>query len=100
MRPLSPKQRAYLRSLAHPLKPVFRIGREGLTPAAVRAVEEAFNTRELLKVKVAETSPEDVCGAGAGLAEAIAGAHLVQTIGRTAVLFRPHPERPEIRFPA
>lgn len=100
MSSLSPKQRAHLRSLAHPLKPVFRVGKEGLTSATVHAVEEAFNTRELLKVKVAEASPQDVREAGAALAEQIPGAHLVQTIGRTAVLFRQHPEKPEIRLPA
>ncbi len=39
----------------------------------------------------------------AATAEALAGripeAHVVQTIGRTVVLYRPHPESPEIRLP-
>lgn len=99
MTEITPKQRATLRSLAHHLKPVFQIGKEGVTPAAVRAVSDAFNTRELLKVKVQEEAPLDVREAGALLAERIDGAHLVQTIGRTLVLFRAHPEGPEIRLP-
>jgi RNA-binding protein len=70
-----------------------------VSDAAVRAVEDAFNTRELLKVKVQEASPQNVREAGAELAERVEGAHLVQTIGRTAVLYRPHPEKPEIRLP-
>jgi len=97
---LNPKQRAHLRSLAHHLKPVHYIGKEGVTDAALRSVEEAFNTRELLKVKVLEAAPLDVREAGAELAARIEGAELVQTIGRTAVLYRRHPEKPEIRLPA
>lgn len=65
----------------------------------MHAVEDAFNTRELLKVKVQESAPQNVREAGEELAGRIAGAHLVQTIGRTAVLYRPHPEKPEIRLP-
>ena len=97
---LTPKQRAHLRSLAHHLKPVLHVGKEGVTDASVRSLEDAFNTRELLKVKVQEAAPTDVREAGAELAGRIEGAHLVQTIGRTAVLYRAHPERPEIRLPS
>ncbi len=97
---LTPKQRAHLRSLAHHLKPVLHVGKEGVTDASVRSLEDAFNTRELLKVKVQEAAPADVREAGAELAARIEGAHLVQTIGRTAVLYRAHPERPEIRLPS
>lgn len=100
MSELTTKQRAHLRSLAHHLKPIFQVGKEGLSDAAVRAVTEAFNTRELLKVKVQEAAPLDVKEAGAALVDRVPRAHLVQTIGRTAVLFRPHPERPEIRLPS
>lgn len=93
---LTPKQRAHLRSLAHHLKPVLQVGKEGITEAAVRAVEEAFRTRELLKVKVQEAAPLTARAAGPALVARIAAAHHVQTIGRTVVLYRRHPERPEM----
>lgn len=96
---LTPKQRAHLRSLAHHLKPILQIGKEGVTDAAVQAIADAFNTRELLKVKVQEAAPVDVREAGAVLSQRVEGAHLVQTIGRTAVLYRTHPAKPEIRLP-
>lgn len=70
-----------------------------MTDAFVRSLEEALNTRELLKVKVLEAAPESARDVGALLAERIAGAHLVQVIGRTVVLYRVHPEEPEIRLP-
>ncbi|CAN5752791.1 YhbY family RNA-binding protein [soil metagenome] len=96
---LTPKQRAHLRSLAHHLKPILQVGKEGVTDAAVQAISDSFNTRELLKVKVQEAAPVDVREAGAALSQRVEGAHLVQTIGRTAVLYRPHPTKPEIRLP-
>ena len=34
------------------------------------------------------------------LSSGVTGVHPVQTIGRTIVLYRPHPEQPEIRLPA
>jgi RNA-binding protein len=96
---LTPKQRAHLRSLAHHLKPVLHVGREGLTDAAVQAVREAFNNRELLKVKIAEAAPLSAREAGDRLAQEIEGAEHVQTIGRTVVLYRSDPDEPEIQLP-
>ena len=76
-----------------------QIGKEGVSDSAVAALEEAFNTRELLKVKVQETAPLPARDVGELLAARVSGVQVVQTIGRTVVLFRPHPERPEIRLP-
>jgi RNA-binding protein len=78
---------------------VHHVGKEGVTPAAVRALEEAFNTRELLKVKVLQEAPGEARELGDELAARIDGATHVQTIGRTVVLYRPDPEKPEIRLP-
>ena len=97
---LTPKQRAYLKSLAHPLKPILQIGKEGVTDAVVSTVDGAFRTRELLKVKVLETSPAEAREVGGALAEQVQGAQLVQVIGRTVVLYRRHPTQREITLPA
>lgn len=99
MTTLTAKQRAHLRSLAHRLRPVLHVGKEGVTQTSVGAVEAAFNTRELLKVKVLEGAPQGARESGGALAAGIPGAHLVQVIGRTVVLYRPHPERPQIKLP-
>ena len=96
---LTSRQRAYLRSLAHPLKPIHQIGRDGVTDAAVAAIEDAFRQRELLKVKVQQASPVGIDEAAQALAARVPGAEYVQTIGRTVVLYRRHPERPEITLP-
>src|SRR5690606_774131 len=96
---LTPRQRAVLRALAQTIKPILQIGREGLTDAVSRSVLEALNTRELLKVRVLETAKLTPAELGDALASAT-GAQLVQVIGRTIVLYRRHPEKPEIQLPS
>jgi RNA-binding protein len=94
---LTSKQRAHLRSLAHHLKPVLMIGKEGIGDSTASAVEDAFRTRELIKVKVLETSARGVGEIATQIAERVPGVVVAGTIGRTAILYRPHPEKPEIR---
>lgn len=96
---LTPRQRAHLKTLAHPLKPVLQIGRDGITDAVARTVADAFRTRELVKLKVLESSPATAREVGESLAAALGGVRLVQVIGRTIVLYRRHPDHPAIRLP-
>lgn len=95
---LTPKQRAQLRSLAHPLKPIMHVGKEGITDAALGSLHDAFGARELLKVKVQTTAPLTAAETGQEIAQRLPEVHHVQTIGRTVVLYRRHPEKPEIRL--
>jgi RNA-binding protein len=99
MADLSGKLRSHLRSLAHHLKPMLHIGKEGVTEAAARSVEEALGGRELLKVKVLDTAPSDPQEAADELTSRIADAHVVQVIGRTIVIYRPDPEQSKIKLP-
>jgi RNA-binding protein len=99
MEDLTAKQRAHLRGLAHPLKPLLHVGKEGATEDTISALAQALSTRELLKVRVLETAPASVRDTAEGLVAGVPGAVLVQTIGRTAVVYRAHPDRPEIRLP-
>lgn len=96
---LTAKQRAHLKSLAHSLKPILHIGKEGVTETVLDGVRTAFNTRELLKVKVLESAPNAARDIGPQVAEELADVAVVQVIGRTLVLYRRHPEAPEIRLP-
>ena len=99
MSELTSKQRAFLRRLAHGLKPVVHIGGEGVTPALLDSIEDAFKTRELLKVKVLEAAPEKARVTADQISARLQDVHVPQTIGRTIVLFRRHPENPEIELP-
>jgi len=96
MNPITPKQRAALRRLAHPLKPVVLVGAEGVTDAVVQSVRDAFNTRELLKVKALESAPAPIREIADQISAGLGDAQTVQTIGRTAVIYRADPERPTL----
>jgi RNA-binding protein len=96
---LNPKQRQYLKGLAHSLKPLFQVGKEGVTDALLRSVEGAFNNRELLKVKVLDAAPGSAEASAEEIAAGLGTVEVVQVIGKTVVLYRPHPERPRIKLP-
>ena len=96
---LTSKQRAHLRGLAHPVRPLVHVGKEGVTAAALRSLRQALTTRELVKVRVLDAAPEAVRETGAALAAGVDGCHVVQTVGRTVTLYRPDPKAPVIRLP-
>lgn len=96
--PLTGKQRSYLRSLAHPLKPVVQLGRQGLTPGVLAALGVALERHELVKVKVtgeAEQGPDEF----APLIERGTRCQTAQIIGRTLVLYRRREKDPKIVLP-
>jgi len=78
---------------------VVHIGSGGFTDAARHGLLEAFNTRELVKVKVLESAPESARAMADRIAADLGDVHVAQTIGRTVVLYRRHPDKPEIRLP-
>ncbi len=95
---LSERQRRHLRGLAHPLKPVVRLGNAGLTEAVARETARALADHELVKVKAPGGDREARDALFESLAARTASA-LVHRIGNVAVLYRPHPELPRILIP-
>ena len=59
MMTLNSKQRAYLKSLAQKIDPIFQIGKNGLTPEVTEAVGQALEARELVKISVLQNCLED-----------------------------------------
>lgn len=95
---MTSKQRAYLKSLASGLDPVFQIGKSSLTPEIVEALGECFNNNELIKVAVLKNCLDDP----KEIAEAVAGrtrSQVVQVIGRKIVLYKPDRDKPRIVLP-
>ncbi len=92
------KQRAYLRSLAADLEPVFQIGKQGVSPEVTTAVSELFNTRELVKITVLKNCPYDVKEVAITTSERTRS-DLVQVIGRKFVLYKPFKDEPQIILP-
>ena len=95
---LTSKQRAYLKSLASELEPVFQIGKATVTPEIIEAISEAFNTHELVKITVLKNCTEDVTNAAIKVSERTRS-ELVQVIGRKFVLYKPFKDEPKIILP-
>ena len=97
-RELTGGQTRYLRGLGHHLDAIVQIGKEGITPGLVKALKEALMAHELVKVRVLQESPIDRKEAGPELAKA-AACSLAQTLGRTLLFYKRHPNKPKIVLP-
>lgn len=97
---LTGTQRKYLRGLAHPLSPVVQVGKGGVGEGLLGAVRRALADHELIKVKIA--AERDERERVAAEIEAACDACLAGTVGRIAILYRPHddPDKRRIVLPA
>ncbi len=94
---LSNKQKQFLKSAAHPLKPVVMLGGNGLTEGVLAEIELALEHHELIKIKVPEEDRDIRNAIQVTIAEHTKAA-LVQSIGKVAVFYRPATE-PKMRLP-
>ncbi|HEX7623081.1 MAG TPA: ribosome assembly RNA-binding protein YhbY, partial [Anaeromyxobacteraceae bacterium] len=90
--PSSPLRRK-LRGMGHHLSAIVQVGKEGVTDAVLRQLDQALRDHELVKVKVGAESPEDRFEAAERLSTG-AEAQLAQILGRTLLVYRKHPQRP------
>ena len=84
---MTSKQRAYLKSLAMTMDPIFQAGKNSLTPEFVKAVSEALEARELIKVSVLKNCADDPKELAVVLSERTRS-QVVQVIGKKIVLYR------------
>ena len=84
----SSKQRAKLRGMANGLDTILQVGKGNVTENLVKQADEALTARELIKLRVLETSMVTAREAAEELAEETK-AQVVQVIGTRFVLFRP-----------
>ncbi|HEY8174308.1 MAG TPA: YhbY family RNA-binding protein [Gemmatimonadaceae bacterium] len=88
---LTSKERAELRARAHHLPVAVHVGHQGLTDTVKQALDDTLRTKELVKIQFSKNfdgEPKEVAN---DVARAVQ-ADVVQTIGRTATLFRQNPE--------
>ncbi|SNJ70971.1 ancient RNA-binding IF3-C fold protein [Streptococcus pneumoniae] len=57
---LTSKQRAFLNSQAHTLKPIIQIGKNGLNDQIKTSVRQALDARELIKVTLLQNTDENI----------------------------------------
>ena len=95
---LTAKQRQFLRGLAHPLAPIVRVGKGGVTPSVVAETKKSLHSHELIKVRLDIDEPKDRKAAADRLASET-DSQLAGTIGKIAILYRERDEEPEIELP-
>jgi RNA-binding protein len=95
---LTGKHRQYLKGLAHPLSPIVRVGKGGVTDSVIAETKKCLQSHELIKVRVEIDDGTERRAAAEKLA-ADTDAHLAATIGKIAVLYRERDEDPEIELP-
>lgn len=84
---MTTKQRAYLKSLAMTMDPIFQIGKNSMTPELTKAVSEALEARELIKISVLQNCADDPKELASILAERTRS-QVVQVIGKKIVLYK------------
>lgn len=84
---MTTKQRAYLKSLAMTMDPIFQIGKNSMTPELTKAVTEALQARELIKISVLKNCADDPRDLADMMAERTKS-QVVQVIGKKIVLYK------------
>lgn len=98
MAALTGKQKQFLKGLAHPLSPIVRVGKAGVTDAVIAETKKSLHSHELIKVRLDVDDSKERKGLATKLAEAT-DSHLAGALGKIAILYRQRDEEPEIELP-
>ena len=93
---LTSAQKRHLRGLGHALNPLVFIGQKGVSDNLMENVEQGLLDHELIKLKAHDA--DELPQALERILNAT-GATMVQKIGKTVLLYRPHPKDPQITLP-
>ena len=94
---MTSKQRAYLRGLTNKEDAVLQVGKNGTNENLIKQVSDILEARELIKISILETAPEEK----KEVAETIANqtsSEIVQIIGNKISLYRKS-KKPKIILP-
>ncbi len=83
---LTGAQKSHLRGLAQTLEAKVFVGKEGVTPAIAKLLEDAFRRADLVKVRFTGDR-EAIAAQAADLADRTSSA-LVGSVGKTAAFYR------------
>ena len=95
---LTGKQRRYLRSIGPQLSPVVMVGRTGLSGRVRRAIDQALEDHELIKVRLGRECEIERKEAAKQISERSESA-LAQVVGNTMLLYKRRREDPTIELP-
>lgn len=95
---LTGKQKRYLRKVAHHVKPLFQVGKSGVTDNLIKQLTDLLEKRELIKISILQNCLEDKND----VAETIrmkTDSELVQIIGNNIVLYKESDENKQLTLP-
>ena len=95
---MTSKQRAYLKSLAMKIDPVFRVGKDSISSELIEGIREAVDARELIKIAVLQNCMDDPKELAQILAERTRS-EVVQVIGKKIVLYKESKDHKKIQLP-
>ncbi len=95
---LTGKQRSYLKGLAHSLKPITQIGKDGISEAFLDQISVLLDRHELIKINVLDNSDESADHAARQICEAL-DAEFVQSIGNKLTIYRQSRIDPTLEIP-
>ena len=95
---LTGKQKQFLRALANSRRPLFQVGKDGVTANVINTVSESHEEQEQIKISVLKTCGEDVREVALDLS-AGTRSQIVQIIGRTVILYRESRDKKRIELP-
>lgn len=84
---MTSKQRAYLKSLAMTMDPIFQVGKASMTPSLTAAIAEALEARELIKISVLKNCADDPREIAEMVSERTRS-QVVQVIGKKIILYK------------
>ena len=90
MEKLTGSERKYLRGLAHKLKPVVIVGKQGVVPSVICAVDEALSAHELIKLRFIDFKEKEQKEELTKMIEGETSSECVGMIGHHSILYRQH----------
>lgn len=88
---LDKKEKQMLKSEAQKLRPLFQMGKDGLTEKFIDTLEDSIYAHELVKVALLKTCPITVNEAAIEVAR-LTDSEVIQIIGKTFVIYRQSPK--------
>ena len=94
---LTPTQRRYLKQIAHPLKPLLQMGKDGPSADFMRNLNEHIELHELIKVRILNNclSGKDEITGALDMAEVT----VVQKVGNVYTVFKQKEKDSQLALP-
>ena len=84
---LNNKQKRQLKSLGNTLRPLFNVGKEGISVNLIETLEDSLRAHELVKISVLKTCTTPVMEIALDIVS-MTHSELVQVIGRTILIYK------------